>query len=343
MPPKGRGRRKLPNNGIDTSTEEVFDIISLGDASDSSSVVMTGQRPVMRGKRNQAAGRSKAPVVPEVYQDMLAEALASPSRVEVQERPRKRRQVKRLEQAPSLDGSIKSAQDNVPVHGGDDDDDDMNMHFEDVLPSIHEQTVYNDSDEGDSDDGGGRWEEVDMPSNVPRSHEMESDHEHLDLTLAAVTTPQRVAKRKGRTYSKAERGVHLEIHKLHLLCLLRHVDRRNDWCNDKEVELALKPLLSAKILRMLRPPPEWDQFRRAESINKGVAQAGELWESKFSITARGMRRSFWAANERDLQNVRSSALICFRRDKFLRLYSSNFLPIVNHHLKKPTFERQQRS
>lgn len=35
----------------------------------------------------------------------------------------------------------------------------------------------------------------------------------------------------------------------------------------------------------------------------GLAQATEAWRAKFKITARGMRRPYWAENVEALKNV----------------------------------------
>ncbi|OAF62082.2 hypothetical protein VC83_01612 [Pseudogymnoascus destructans] len=82
-------------------------------------------------------------------------------------------------------------------------------------------------------------------------------------------------------------------HKMHLLCLSRYVERRNEWCNDAEVQSILKPLLREKDRQWFKTKPGWTQFRRAESIKKGLEIAGNIWLTNFKITSRGMRRAYW--------------------------------------------------
>jgi xeroderma pigmentosum group C-complementing protein len=56
-------------------------------------------------------------------------------------------------------------------------------------------------------------------------------------------------------------------------------------------------------MTFLRPKSDMSQFGRAESLKRGLEQAGIMWRKKFRITNRGMRRALWADNEADLENV----------------------------------------
>jgi xeroderma pigmentosum group C-complementing protein len=126
------------------------------------------------------------------------------------------------------------------------------------------------------------------------------------LTLKPRTTPQRqkVAPRR-KAVSKAEKVLRLEAHKMHVLCLLAHLDRRNEWCNDEDVKKSLKPLLDKKMLTFLTPKSNLSQFGRAESLKRGLEQVSVMWRTKFNIVLRGSRRALWADDEKDVQNVRA--------------------------------------
>jgi hypothetical protein len=286
MPPKGRGRGRgrRAYHGVDNSTEEVFDIISVGDGSDSSDVVMTGHQRVKKKQISGARGRgrghsgrlqSSRSVVPEVFHELLDEAMSSPAAAP--ERPPKRRKLKRTEETEVVEEK--------DAHTEEED----NFEFEDVIQP-NEQTAYRDSDE-DSNGSDIPWEDFDLAE-----HQEESGD--LDITLN--TTPQQKTAVRRKTVSKADLEDRLVIHKMHILCLLSHVARRNEWCNDEEVQKALRPLLKTKVAKDLRPEKAMSQFRRTDLLKQGLEAARLMWATKFKITARGIRRAHW---EEDLKNV----------------------------------------
>lgn len=302
MPPKRRGRPPKASNGPGINAE----IISIGDTSDSSVVVMAPKKVTARGK---GKGKGKAPAkrsaVPDIYQSMLAEAL--PSQADAPERPLKKRRT------GPRDAPVAASSSKQPA-----DEDDEELEFEDVLrednePPKTQQTAYRDSDE-ESEDDDVEWDAVDFEA-LPQDAGPSGD---LELTLTANKTPTRpkISTRR-RVVSKAERVTRLEIHRMHILCLLSHIERRNDWCNDSEVQTSLRPLLDKKMMSFLRPKADLSQFGRAESVKRGLEQVGNLWRKKYRVTARGIRRALWTDNERDLQNV-----------SLHRLQNSYFRPIV---------------
>jgi xeroderma pigmentosum group C-complementing protein len=266
---------------------------------------MAGKKAATRGK-----GKGKAPsnrnAVPEVYQQMLAEAL--PTQSSIPERPLKRRRTGQRN-APLAAEALSKSSDPI------DEDDEEDAEFEDVLdarnqqdseasdfeaPPKAQQTAYRDSDD-ESDESDHEWEGVDFDA-LPEDNEPSGD---LELTLKPRTTPQRqkITPRR-KAVSKAEKVLRLEAHKMHVLCLLAHLDRRNEWCNDEEVRRSLKPLLDKKMLTFLKPRSDLSQFGRAESLKRGLDQVSVMWRTKFSVIARGLRRPLWADDEKDVQNVR---------------------------------------
>ena len=292
MPPKRRGRPPKTRNGPDLDG-----IPSIRDTSDSPVVIMAPRKPAARTK--QGKGKGKAPVkrsaVPDVYQEMLAEAL--PSHADVSERPLKKRRTGPRDTEGVAGSSSRQADE-------DDGDGDEDLEFEDVLdePVKTQQTAYRDSDEESEEDDELEWAGVDFES-LPGNGETSGSGD-LELTLTANKTPERpkISTRR-RVVSKAERVTRLEIHRMHILCLLSHVERRNDWCNDAEVQKSLRPLLDKKMMTFLRPKSDMSQFGRAESVKRGLEQAGIMWRRKFRVTARGVRRALWADDEKDLHNV----------------------------------------
>jgi xeroderma pigmentosum group C-complementing protein len=153
----------------------------------------------------------------------------------------------------------------------------------------------------EADESDQEWEGVDFDT-LPQDNEPSGD---LELTLKPRTTPSRQKPTpKRRVLSKAEKVLRLETHKMHVLCLLAHLDRRNEWCNDEDVKKSLRPLLDKKMLTFLKPNENLPQFGRAESLKRGLSQVSFMWRTKFNVTARGIRRALWADDEKDIQNVR---------------------------------------
>jgi xeroderma pigmentosum group C-complementing protein len=306
MPPKRKGRpSKTPNslaNDLDNSSD-----VNSPDIKSKSTTAMAGKKTASRDKGKGKAWSSGS-AVPDVYREMLAETL--PMQPEFPERPLKRRRTGQRNVLPTTDDSAKSAE-------VDNEDNEDEMEFEDILkarnqddseasefeaPLNTQQTAYRDSDEdsGDSDD---EWEGVDFDT-LPLENEPSGD---LELTLKPRTTPQgqKVTPRR-KVVSKADKVLRLEAHKMHVLCLLTHLDRRNEWCNDDDVKSSLKPLLDKKMLTFLRPRSDLSQFGRAESLKRGLEQVSTMWRTKFNITTRGIRRALWAEDEKDIQNVSKS-------------------------------------
>ena len=97
------------------------------------------------------------------------------------------------------------------------------------------QTTFDDSDP--SIDSDMDWEEVDLVKDRAE-HDAEDDGKPLDLVIggrdlgsAKHHTPRRKAD------SAVEKKMRLEVHKTHLLCLLAHIQLRNRWCEDVEVQV----------------------------------------------------------------------------------------------------------
>ncbi|RDW85638.1 hypothetical protein BP5796_03963 [Coleophoma crateriformis] len=306
MPPKSRDRRK-GQNGPDISTEEIIGSIGFVDLEDTSDSPAGRMRTRRRASARQPTTR-RAPI-PDVYQDMLAEVL--PAQSDVFERLLKRRKTgKGKEVTSSPAHSTENGDEEV-------DAEDEDVQFEDVLdiPEIkasrnasgsdddepeakQQQTAYRDS-EGDDDSAeeGFDWDALQSRSRF------QDGPKDLELTLIKKTLPdQKTLPSRRKVTTQAEKNLRLEIHRMHLLCLLAHVNIRNSWCNDAEVHAALKPMISKKALAYLRPKSDLSQFGRIESLKRGLEQVGNMWKIQYKITKRGLRRSLWAEDEEHIQN-----------------------------------------
>lgn len=309
MGPKRRGSPPKHRNRPESTSSQLLNVVTISDSSDSS-VVMTGKRSAVRKGKGKASTTNRK-LVPDVYQDMLAEAL--PMQHDVPERPLKRR--RRSE--PNKPSPLGTSNQPIDLESSDTNDEE-DIQFEDVLnterpdnsdnesdDSGHEsrpkqlQTAYRDSGD-ESEESDFVWEGVNLDAAIQE----DGPSGDLELTLSTKALPQRqVAAPKRKTVTKAERELRLQTHKLHVLCLLSYLDRRNNWCNDSKVQELLKPLINKKMLSYLRPKSTLSQFGQAESLKRGLDDLSRLWRTKFRITSRGMRRSLWAEAEQDLSQV----------------------------------------
>lgn len=254
-----------------------------------------------RGKRtaSRAAGVQNAS---SVYEDMLAEAGVSSRQQQVDAgRPLKRRR------GPGQANSGAAASQDGD--NDEDDEDEADVQFEDVaLPEPTMQTMDRDSDSDEEPDV--EFEDVDFTP-LPRDEGPTADTpKDLELNLtaekAAASPQRRGGADRRKPLSREERQRRVRVHQTHLLCLLFHAARRNQWANDAKVKEYLRPHLTDKMVMYMTPGPNLSQFGRAESLKNGLQQVGGMWRSKFEITERGLRRALWAEDAQDLQDVRPS-------------------------------------
>jgi xeroderma pigmentosum group C-complementing protein len=263
---------------------------------------MTGRNSTSRAKgKGKAIACSSA--IPDVYQNMLAEAL--PLQSDVPDRPLKRRRTGR-QGVPAKSTNVAAETEKIDV---DDEDD---LEFEDVLlhgephdfedgyfnpPPKSQQTATKGSEEEESASDF-EWEAINLDAQLDAG-----SRGVLELTFSKpASTPKSTSTRR-KAVTKEEKALRLQIHRMHVLCFLSYVERRNKWCNDSEVQRSLKPLLSKSTLKFLRPKEDLNQFSRANSLKRGLDEVATLWRTRFRVTSRGIRRALWADDERVLHNV----------------------------------------
>lgn len=233
--------------------------------------------------------KNKSHDVPEIYQEMLAQELHT--------RPLKKRKV-----AGSVTQSGGELNHETPVESEDGDDD--NVEFEDVVDVFEDmgsskilQTAYRDSENDESSESEPDWD-------MTKSFTEGEAGGNLELTLTekhSHSKPAFVQRRKAVT--NEERRRRLQIHQMHVLCLLAHVERRNQWCNSAEVHEVLNHLLDKKTRNLLLPRSSLSQFARTESLKRGLSEVIKLWMIRYKVRARGMQRALWADNEEDIERV----------------------------------------
>ncbi|KAJ5287382.1 hypothetical protein N7478_003068 [Penicillium angulare] len=163
--------------------------------------------------------------VPEVYQEMLEEAEARDPEQFHTNRPIKRRKVGDTKAIP-VDTPVKGKARIVKEHSPE-------------MPSTQQmQTVYDSTTEDESDI---EWEDVDVqqpaqaPSNLDTA--LQGGDEPLQITFDKEPEVRKKVPPRRKPVTAAEKKLRLDIHKVHLLCLLGHVNLRNLWCNDDEIQV----------------------------------------------------------------------------------------------------------
>ncbi|KAJ5759377.1 hypothetical protein N7520_006533 [Penicillium odoratum] len=164
----------------------------------------------------------------EVYQEMLDEAEARDPE-QFQDRPTKRRRV----------GDTKA----IPVNPPSSDQNTVEKSASGQTDTQQIQTVYDSTTEDESDI---EWEDVDIqqaaqePPSASALSEGGDETLHIILEKEPEAQKKTVARRKPVTAT--EKKLRLDIHKTHLLSLLAHVNLRNRWCNDPEIQVCAKNL-----------------------------------------------------------------------------------------------------
>ncbi|KAK6956999.1 hypothetical protein Daesc_002284 [Daldinia eschscholtzii] len=251
------------------------------------------------GSSRQTRSSARRSDVPDIYRQMLVEADVQPD-APLPERPLKRRRAGQRNEEP-----IKTPDSPEVTTKTEDIDDEEDAQFEDVpLPAATVQTIYRDSDEEEDDDDI-QFEDIDfssLPANLDKAEDASKDIV-LDFSTQTATSSQKTADRR-KPISRAEKYRRIEIHKMHLLCLLAHVARRNQWCNDAAVQDTLRALLTKKMVKYLNPGTQLTQFGRTQSLKDGLEQLGTMYKTKFQITEQGLRRALWAENEEHLKGYK---------------------------------------
>ncbi|KUI70032.1 DNA repair protein rhp41 [Cytospora mali] len=255
-----------------------------------------------------SARQSDAPVTG-VYTQLLRESGALHNRMtsDEPERPLKRRRTGRRSpgRAPEVQVTSESPRSTAREGEATSDEDEEDVEFEDVeIPEPTIQTTYRESSDEESEDDV-QFEDVDIGAILSNEDHAEEKNVTLELNLTAAKealAPSRRNADRRKPISKEEKECRFHIHKVHLLCLLAHAEKRNHWCNDPVVQQTLRPLLTAKIIQWLNPGSNLTQFSQTESLKKGLQMTMERFQQRFSITERGLRRSLWAEDEKQLED-----------------------------------------
>ncbi|KAF2830899.1 Rad4-domain-containing protein [Ophiobolus disseminans] len=176
----------------------------------------------------------------------------------------------------------------------------------DVTPANgrQRQTIV-DSDESDGSDE--EWEDAladgsdtDEQDEVAQVTPQVAD---ISITIGGNKSEEMSVKRKlrRRAITSVDKKKRLDIHKMHVLCLLYHVHRRNAWCNDLRVQTTLRKLVPPKTLLNLVPNPDLTQYSASKRFVDGMNELKTLWSKRFKLTAQGMYKPKWAEADADIR------------------------------------------
>ena len=271
-----------------------------------------------KGVKSKASTKANTKTaIPDVYGEMLTEAISSPTRTSEDGTPVKRRRVGgRIVIQDVAENTSQRPEQSISARNSTGIDD----LFEEPNPTPQhiEQTESEDSADSDED-----FEDVELGNNVKEhgvpDHGMEEPGElKLDLGRDSQKTP-RSAQARRKPITSVERKLRLEIHKMHLSSLIAHVHLRNHWCNDESVHSVLRRMLTKKTRSYLNPDESKSQFQSSRSFMDGLKQASDTFRAEFKINARGMSKPVWADGPETL------ALLQPPEDIDLPMQKSDFL------------------
>ena len=259
-----------------------------------------------KSAKSKATGKAPAENdVPDVYREMLADAISSsPTRKSEDGRVVKRRRVRGRVVTQGNDDTTSNQSDLSSRIGNDSEVDELS---EDVQP-VQQRIIQTESE--DSADSDMDWEEVVPSESVKQEGTLEHETTQsgeLNLILGREgheRDSEKYGRPKRKPITAGERKLRLDIHKMHVCSLMAHIYLRNRWCNDGKVHSNLKSLLTEKIVSYLNPDESQSQFQRSRSFMDGLSQASDVFRARFKITARGLSKPRWAGSSENLVQVR---------------------------------------
>ncbi|KAH7383184.1 hypothetical protein BKA66DRAFT_463311 [Pyrenochaeta sp. MPI-SDFR-AT-0127] len=275
-----RGRASQQDEVPDVFQEMLFEEASNAVGADDD------ERPLKKRKTAQSQ-RTESPISqPRPVKSLVKRAPKSPSPIRPQTEIASRSQVPSHTRVRPTSAS-GLADDNGKVKNGrvvqtiidSDESDDSDMEWEDAL--------------GDAD---GTEDEGEDGIAAPQIGD-------ISITFGGKKTEEQETKRRvrRRAITSVDKKRRLDIHKMHVLCLLYHVHRRNTWCNDRRVQSTLRKIVSPKTLTNLVPDPDITQYSASKRFIDGMNELKIMWSKRFKITAQGMYKPRWAEAEAEVR------------------------------------------
>ncbi|KAL9037424.1 MAG: hypothetical protein Q9180_003722, partial [Flavoplaca navasiana] len=254
-----------------------------------------------RGRTSKGKSQRTAHGLNDAYQDMLNEANSSPTQTSDEGRTIKKRRVRgRIVAQNDADGSLTKLSPegrSLPTASHiDRSSENSTVKLEPTHPLQQEQTAY---DVDCSEESEFAWEEVGLTHEEAEDLDdplKEQQEQQLDLVLdqdgGEDTATPAVARKKPLT--ALERKLRLEVHKK-----------------------ALYRRLPKQIVSFLNPDEHYSQFRQDESFREGLKKACDYFRDIFTVTARGMSRSHWAADDINPSQLPSDLDILMQKSDLL--------------------------
>lgn len=158
---------------------------------------------------------------------------------------------------------------------------------------------FDSSDSGEEFD----FENVDLEKVVQDRKVTNDETSSSELTIKLQAQDETKTNRRYPTTAIA-RKIRLEVHKLHLLCLMKHVSIRNMWCSGDEIRKALQPI-QQRFRGNVHPNTTSAQIQRTRVLLEGLEALSVLWSKSYKITTKGLSGSKWYAED-DLNKVLAS-------------------------------------
>ncbi|KAG5519452.1 hypothetical protein PMAC_002079 [Pneumocystis sp. 'macacae'] len=176
---------------------------------------------------------------------------------------------------------------------------------------LKKNNLINDSD---SEESEFEWEDFDIYFKNTLINNSEKEYD-LETTIEQKVEINNKRRRHGIT--KNDRKLRLEIHKLHLLCLISHSSLRNYFCRDKRIHAKLKSILPNEIQQLFNPDKRISQYRKSKMFMNALRATVNIWKRKFKKNKYGISKPFWTISEPNNEYIKKSYdnISCF--DDFL--------------------------
>lgn len=142
--------------------------------------------------------------------------------------------------------------------------------------------------ESDSDDD---WENVNLV-NVETSDTSVSNNDTVTISMERPEPAKK--KRTVKSLSKDEKQLRMNVHKLHVICLLNLVHVRSLWCNDAQTQSMYRKVLPLSVLQELHPPRHLSAILKTKKFLEGLWHSLGPWSARFSIKNGGSHMISWS-------------------------------------------------
>ncbi|KAF1984941.1 Rad4-domain-containing protein [Aulographum hederae CBS 113979] len=146
------------------------------------------------------------------------------------------------------------------------------------------------------------YEDVDL-GGIPQQVTSEPDQQEaepsgISIVLDAGNTIQQAAARKKAVATLGlTKKTRLDVHKMHVMCLMAHAYIRNSWCNDGKTQEILRKRVDATTKSQLTTPEKFSTFDRVNIFKGAIFTISDAWRAKFRVISTGTQKSSWWAKD----------------------------------------------